>query len=135
MVPPEYLGTYPIVAVGKLTSGDVIVSETIAPIVTTAAALESLTSSAPKLYLDENSTYFWPVQGTFSDGYVRNMTQSGRLTYSTTDPSVADIDADGTIHARNAGQAQITARESSLTTSVDVIVSHVPSQRGRAVRH
>ncbi len=68
------------------------------------------------------------VQGTFSDGTTRTLTESSQITYSSSNPSVAVVSQNGTITTLSPGTATVTIRYISL--SVDVRLSVPPTIPG-----
>ena len=62
------------------------------------------------------------LTGTFPDGKVLKLTESSRVTYATSNPSVATVDKNGLVTAGAPGQASITARYRLENQTVSVVI-------------
>ncbi|HYF38544.1 MAG TPA: Ig-like domain-containing protein, partial [Gemmatimonadales bacterium] len=57
-----------------------------------------------------------------------NTLQNAAVTWSTSNPVVADVSTDGTVIARSVGSAEVTAVSGPASATVPVVVSQAPTQ-------
>lgn len=118
---------YMLTAKGVTTSGQTADSETILIDVEPSDSPVSLALASPESVIIDNIGERSPilVLGRFSDGTTLAVTESSRVTYSSSDTSVATVDAHGWIKATGSGRASITVSYNSpksLSLSIPVTV-------------
>ena len=87
----------------------------------TAATLRSLAITPPAPSLAKGTSVPLAATGTFSDATVQDLTT--QVTWTSSAPDAAAIDAIGVVKAATPGAATITARLGDVTTTAEVVVT------------
>ncbi|WP_458120688.1 S-layer homology domain-containing protein [Paenibacillus sp. Z6-24] len=89
--------------------------------VTTDPVVTELTAERTEYAITERNTQQTVIQAVYDDGTVKTITEG--LTYTSSNPGVATVDANGLITAVNAGTAVITAEYQGLSVRINVTVT------------
>jgi hypothetical protein len=125
---PDRLGKYMVTALGTTTDGQQIQSQTILLDVERPDQPTQINASSESFTLvSQGQQTPLKLYGTFADGRTPELTESSKVTFSPSDRSIVDVDADGIVTAVGEGTALITATygqgsKKPLTVSVRVTV-------------
>ncbi len=116
--------SYPITAIGYSTAGALIISNPLMLLVGPGGTPVSLHASPAHLNFTSIGSQL-PVLagGTLANGTVEDLTVSPSLTWTSSNPSVATVSADGLVTSVGNGTATVTATVGSLSAKVAVTVS------------
>jgi hypothetical protein len=110
--------------------GQTVVSEPITIMVESPVNPVALSSDPPKLYFEAQGEQLpLAITATFPDGSVADVTESSKIAYTSSDSSVASVDASGVVTAAGQGNTSITATYGQPPSSVQatVLVTVPPS--------
>lgn len=126
-VPIDAAGRIELVAVAEDAQGR-IASASVPLRVAVPAALTGLTMSFQPLLLSASTpSALATVTGSFDDGVDRDVSAAAAgTTYWSDDPTIATVDADGTVTAVKAGSTIVHAANGAASTIVEVRVSSTP---------
>ncbi|HEX6903666.1 MAG TPA: Ig-like domain-containing protein [Thermoanaerobaculia bacterium] len=126
-VPTDAAGRIELVAVAEDAQGR-IASASVPLRVDVPAALTGLAMSSQPLLLSATTpSASATVTGSFDDGVERDVSAAAAgTTYWSDDPTIATVDANGTVTAVKAGSTIVHAANSGLATIVEVRVSSTP---------
>jgi len=126
-IPNEVAGKILIHTIGKNTSGQ-FVGDEITLTVQQTATLQSLKVDPDDWVFEtdwngnvEDEYIYIDVEGVYSDGITRDITDAG-TTYVSSDPSVVSVDSEGKMRPHKLGEATITVSNSGVTATIPVTV-------------
>lgn len=126
-IPSNHLGPLELIALGRNNAGTITYSQPVNVIVSTHLAITSIAISPRNQYLyDHADRRQLQVMARFSDGIDRDITHSSTGTvYSSANPAIAQVDANGLISPIGGGVTTILAsnggRQDSITVTVNPI--------------
>ena len=133
-LPDDVIGHEVLVAVAKVSDGTVAISAPIGIEVRRTALIESLQLEETSLTLLLPGHEQLRVTGMYSDGILRDVTNSALgTTYTSSDESIVVVSQDGLLMAKAPGAAIVTARNGASETATFVLVVPTPGTRRRAV--
>lgn len=123
-IPPDITpGPYTLMAVGVTSDGNAVDSDAVTVAIERPDAPQSLSSDLLTLTFDyiEGSAALI-VYGAFSDGSKVDLTRSTLTAYTSDNPAVATVDANGVVTAVGSGAANITVANSGASVQIPVTV-------------
>ena len=103
-------GSYLLTAVGKTSAGAAVFSKRVAIIVERPDTPTRLSNDIPAIPFQAPGDFeYLRISGTFPDGSVVNVTESTYLSFSSSNPAVATVNAKGLVRAVAPGKAIIEA--------------------------
>lgn len=123
-VPAEAIGAFELAAVGQQTDGSYTRSNTVTVSVVPDQPLDKVSIAEQELSFTAGDTsQQLTVLGQYSDGIIRNITDPDTATvYTSSDPSVVQVSAQGLITAVDTGVATIVALNGTVQDSITVRV-------------
>ncbi|MCP3061951.1 choice-of-anchor A family protein [Myxococcus sp. K38C18041901] len=123
-VPPKALGGLSIIATGIALNGEIQQSSAVSLTVSSSAVVTSLSVLNGDAHIrGVGQTSNLVVVGDFSDGVKRDVTAAATGTiYSTSNPSVAVVSANGVVTGVGPGLATLVVRNTTIATSITVAV-------------
>jgi len=126
-IPYESTKTIVLSAIGKTPTGAVLSPEVVINVVFPANAVLQQLKSSETVFLYGTSGLGSQdgllVVGKYSDGHERDLRQGSTGTrYSSSDPKIVTVDADGLVTAHSLGKAQIIVTNSDKKIVITVIV-------------
>jgi Bacterial Ig-like domain (group 3)/Bacterial Ig-like domain (group 2) len=117
--PSNVIGPQNLLAIGALGQGDAVISPTVAVDIEPASAPAAIAfneSLATLGYVGDQRRV--GVTATFADGSTQDVSNSTKLTYSSSASTVTSIDSTGLMTCQGIGSATITATYGTLTTTL-----------------
>jgi len=128
-IPDDLTGPRQLTATGVFGPDDVLSSPPITIDIEPVSDLTSMEVEPKQLYFDYAGQQLpLTVTGTFADGTVRDIRFSSRITYSSSDPTLAKVDAMGLVTAvgeGNADSATIRVQYSGLSITLPVSAARI----------
>jgi hypothetical protein len=125
-IPP---GPYELRAIGQPRAGNTVHAAPITVAIERPDSPRQLDSDLSTLSFDYIGDYVaLVVYGAFADGSKADLTRSTLTTWTSSNPAVATVDAQGVVTAVAPGSAKITITNRNATAVIPVTV---PNQRGR----
>lgn len=125
-IPDEASGKL-LIAANARDASDEFVGDDITLYIKQTATLLSLKVDRDELFFDvdwngniEDYTPYIYVDGIYSDGITRDLSEDIGTTYVSSDPSVVSIDSEGKVKAHKVGQAKITVSNSGVSVDIPV---------------
>lgn len=126
LIPHDANGPYKIAALAKATTGEVFGAEAVTVIAEPVATLTAIeVFPDPAVLQGAGDEEQLQLTGIYDDGIERALATSD-ASWSSSDPAIVTVDADGKLTAVTQGNATVQAQVGSLTDVVGVIVSSPP---------
>lgn len=125
-IPKNVYGKLSILAYG-IEDNKPIYYDSIFVFVNTNAKLDSLKFEHTTIYISLDNNQSFSINGYYSDGVIRNVTNSSDINYNILDQSVLSIDNNDFLHGLKDGTTKVIAAMEGFVDTLNVVVYDTPN--------